>query len=248
MRINIWNGLWIIAVLGHISCSKTKHLLNSGDETQISNVISDEKIDGNPYENYSITTDTINFVYDRPINGFNISVVLMNISDYMGDKIGNAYIYFVKEGLVYTIYHPTFILDESSYSIFTDKKIDTIKYELAPPKYYNENELGQFQEVPFSFFDVDFDGKKELLLRHPTIGQRESNGYCAYKVPQTEDGEFEEVAAISNLQKKKDFPVLDDFTEFDFENKNLIIKYYKGNNEWEVERYFYEKENLIRKE
>lgn len=102
--------------------------------------------------------------------------------------------------------------------------------------------------MPFGFFDVDFDGEKELLLRHPSIGQRESNGYSGYKISHTEDGNFEEVSAISDLQKKKYFPVLDNFTEIDTMNKCLILKYYKGNDEWSIEKYFYRDGNLTREE
>lgn len=103
MRIKIWNGLLFIGMIGHIGCSKTKHLLNSGDETQINNENSNRKIESNTNEKISNLTDTINFVYDSPINGFNISVTLMNLSDYIDDKIGTAKIYFEKDGMIHTI-------------------------------------------------------------------------------------------------------------------------------------------------
>lgn len=196
-------------------------------------------------EKISNLTDTINFVYDSPINGFNISVTLMNLSDYIDDKIGTAEIYLEKDGMIHTIYHPSFILDASSFSGVYDKKDKKISYKISPSKYFTNKELGQFQDVPFCFFDVDLDGEKELLLRHPTIGQHACNGYSAYKIPQTQDGDFEAVPAISNLQKKMDFPILDDFTEIDTVNQCLILKCYKGNDDWSREKYFYRDGNLI---
>lgn len=179
----------------------------------------------------------LKFDYANTINGYKVTIAIRNTREYIEDYSCWAYISLERENKTFTILHPTFIISQSDFNKLSTGKIKALKYKIPHTSQYKDNELGHFKDVPFAFFDIDFDGEKELLLRHPSIGQRGSNGYNAYKIPQNEDKDFEEVTLYYSIRKAHDFPILDDYTEVDFKNKNIIIRNIGGYDDYSAEIY-----------
>ena len=225
--------------------------------TSTPNIHNDEEniIEENEAENDESIDDEIEsddleyklkFDYANPINGYKVTVAIKDTSEYIDDYSCWAYISLERENKTFTILHPTFIISQSDFNKLSTGKIRSLKYKIPRTSHYKDNELGHFKDMPFAFLDIDFDGEKELLLRHPSIGQRSSYGYTAYKIPKEENEEFKQVTIYESIGQSKEYPILDDFTEFDFKNKNIIIKNIGGFDDYSEEIYSFKDGQLTR--
>lgn len=79
-----------------------------------------------------------------------------------------------------------------------------------------------FANLPFVFYDIDFDGKKELIINLAHQGQRWKN---AYEVVQMEPDR------LYSIYRKPPFTDLDDMTIIDPVNKTITINLYEGHGE-----------------
>ena len=85
----------------------------------------------------------------------------------------------------------------------------------------------QFSDIanpPFSFGDMNFDGIKELVIAHRRQGQR---GYDAYDVYLIQEIEGTSYFNIMDLTNEMPYSEIDETTEFDWDNKTLLM-YYSG--------------------
>lgn len=247
---NPYCSLIIFMLFSLLSCRNTpiEHNSKMSDNSKIDsillthfyeNIIDYNNIDWKDYiKEESKYLDSLYFiVYETSINGYEVKVRLSHLSDSFEGFTGMATIYFKRNNSVINLLHPTFYIEDSLFSKLSTHRIDTINYTFISFGNEINNELGQFKDVPFAFYDVDFDGEKEVLLRNPSIGQRGSNGYRAYKIPQNENPDFEEVTLYDSLREDNDFPILDDYTEFDFKNKNIIVRNIGGHDDYSEEIY-----------
>jgi len=86
---------------------------------------------------------------------------------------------------------------------------------------YDSNAPGSWEQTPFFFEDMDFDGTKELIVTSFNSGQRGSNEYSVHKLHNRWGNlAYKEVNAAP-------FDFIDQFTTFDKESK-VIKKYYSG--------------------
>ncbi|MEL4456709.1 hypothetical protein [Lutimonas vermicola] len=76
---------------------------------------------------------------------------------------------------------------------------------------------------PFFFYDVDFDGKVELVVTQYSYGVQNSNTYKAYKL--NESTLENDSKQITN---EEPFSLLNDFTEFNKVNKSISIGSFFG--------------------
>lgn len=256
---NPYCSLIIFMLFSLLSCRNTliEHNSKMSDNNKIDsillthfyeNIIDYNNIDWKDYiKEESNYLDSLYFiVYETPINGYEVKVRLSHLSDSFEGFTGMATIYFKKNNKVANISHPTFYIEDSQFNKLSTHRVDTIRYKLNSCENKINNELGQFKDVPFAFYDIDFDGEKELLLRHPSIGQREINGYTPFKVPDINSYEFEEVRLYESIKRDNDFPILDDFTEFENKNGLIILKSYIGNGEYYLEKYRIAEDVLIK--
>ena len=77
-------------------------------------------------------------------------------------------------------------------------------------------------KVPFFFYDLDFDGKEELLIVHKFIGQRWVDIFRAYKLDTSQDFSVLEDSFLQ-ITYEEPFMFLDELSQVDEENKTVII-------------------------
>lgn len=170
------------------------------------------------------------FQFSKPINGFNVKGILNYLQEYDSDNhIGFAILIFSNDTLVSYNTHPWFVIPDSILSNWNNYKINSLDYIIRKLPYYNDNQMGQFSEVPFAFYDVDFDNQKELLFRIINSGQRHRNTYVVLKYDSDAKdfiaSQFTEYldSLYVNNPKYVSYPSLDDMTEFDRENQEVIL-------------------------
>lgn len=200
--------------------------------------------------------DSTYFVeYDSPINGYSIKAVLKDFNPIGLSKYSAyAYMWFTDSCSTRSLLHPTFALDDSIAKQLKTRTVNRLNYNNIPDRYYNyrSNQLGQFKDVPFAFYDVDFDGEKELLLRHPFIGQRCRSTYSPFRLSAIDHSRFEEdyiYASIDSVLIESDnyehYPILDDMVLFDSKNKTIILHESAG--AWGNEWHYYKDCKLVKK-
>lgn len=200
--------------------------------------------------------DSTYFVeYDSPINGYSVKAVLKDFNPTgLSYYTAYAYMWFTDSCSTRSILHPTFALNDSIAKQLKTRTVNKLDYEIKPNEYYNfkSNQLGQFFDVPFAFFDVDFDGEKELLLQHPFVGQSGRSTYSPFRLSSTDINRFEDdyiYGAIDSLMIESDtyayYPILDDMTQFDSANKTIILHESAGS--WGNEWHYYKDCKLVKK-
>lgn len=171
------------------------------------------------------------FQYNSPINGLNVKGYLYNVKNsHRESYIGDAVLFTLKDSLWHYFQHPMFEIKDSIFLTFKENQINTLDYKLIKDAYYKDNQLGSLHGVPFGFFDIDFDNKKDLLLRLPFIGQRWRSVYISLVLPEEDSFKYEEnyfTAELDsirfNSEEYGNYLSLDDQTIFDSKNKMMII-------------------------
>lgn len=168
--------------------------------------------------------------YTSKINDYAVRGYIKSICECADGYIGLAVLFFTKDSTTRNISHLSFYMPDSVFKEMRTRQINYIEYPIRTSDDFGKNQLGQFKDVPFAFFDIDFDGEKELILRHPFIGQRLHSSYSPFKESITDINSFEEdyiYNPIDSFIMKSDeyayFPILDDMTEFDYKNNELIV-------------------------
>ena len=192
-------------------------------------------------------------VYSTQINGYSVKAVLKDFHSVgMCVFTGYAYMWFTDSCSTRSLLHPTFALNDSIAKQLKTRTVNKLNYNITPDEYYKSNQLGQFYNVPFAFFDVDFDGEKELLLRHPFIGQRLRSTYSPFRLSAIDHNSFEDdyiYDSIDSAMIKSDeyayYPILDDMAQFDNTNKILILHESAG--AWGNEWHYYKDCKLVKK-
>lgn len=151
--------------------------------------------------------DVIHIRYDKPVNGYTITVD----SYPEGDGFyGPADLHFSKGNTSFSVHVDNFDdnhLDRET--MLHGGDTITLKHTPLPKgKIISEN-------CTFFFSDVDFDGTKELLVREPLYGPRGTNGYHVFELDGTE-------------RDDDPFYAISDMTEFNTAEKSITQKYYYG--------------------
>tara|TARA_Y100000815_G_scaffold267454_1_gene286997 strand:- start:1338 stop:1979 length:642 start_codon:yes stop_codon:yes gene_type:complete len=135
----------------------------------------------------------VNITFDKKVNGYDVSIVWSPFKEIKNTIIGPAVLQFNKPDQkksieIITDYFsiPSNLIEISNnqYKLIDDVKPNKIKINYKEFNLKNDKTIGQI-EMPFFFFDIDFDGSKELLI---TEHGREKDFVTKYKVFKIEDG------------------------------------------------------------
>lgn len=180
----------------------------------------------------------ITVTYANLVNGYKVKAawhpVLVNADFPYMDRFvrGPAILQFsnAKDSVLFTVNNNYFSLAKELFSITYVNKdsvdiasLNTTKITIqnkAQAQINTSNPLGFDEE--FGFADVDFDGKKELIVREFGMGQRGSSTYAIYKLE--DDENYEEVYKLRNSP----FEQIDDETEFNYAAKTITISSFGG--------------------
>jgi hypothetical protein len=172
--------------------------------------------------------------YRTPVNGYNVDAIWYPNEEYLA---GYAILRFHDGERSFAVLHECFFPSESFAS-----KIEQDTALSMSRLYVLDYEEGNYEwhdvfkgYAPFFFADVNFDGKKDLILNYRRQGQRHTNMYRAYLA----DSPFEpyNTDLLYRQTEKLPFVKFDDLTKFDFEKKEIILHGSGGAFNWEDEYY-----------
>lgn len=223
----------IIFTLGMLSCSQKP---SDKDRLFVEDFYSDiqgfsiSAKDSLIHEALNTMDSTYYVVLASPIHGYSVKASISSLRESSLGYIGEALLMFKKDEITRIIWHPTYFVSDTLFNRLTPRRLNRVELEELDTIHFNRHQLGQFSDLPFAFFDIDFDGEKELLIRHPFEGQRFRSAYSPFKESLIDKHQFEEDyiyepidSLIINDGEYAYFPILDDQTEFDFKNKEIIV-------------------------
>ena len=187
-------------------------------------------------------TVKVNLTYNKPIGGFTVNVTCFvdTTSNYDSPNThgnrnaigGRAYIHFKNDTAQFTIENPLFsdsTLMANSIPLRNDMQIDATYTPFSVPD-NSRTDILNYHSSPFFFYDIDFDGEKELIV---TLWEgmefHAHHAYEVYKIRNIKAGE------ILQPLKTPPFDRIDDYTLIDSVAKTISIC--KGVDAMKVEGY-----------
>lgn len=177
----------------------------------------------------SLKDKTVHISFSNSVEGYRVNAIWKPEKLRYNHVIGPAIIEFNNEE-----YGTSFSIANGHFSILKDllpftyedyeiKAINRKDIVLSYPQnlQFNKDDFGTTQ-VPFFFMDVDFDGKKELLISEVDNGQR---GVATFKVYKLDMGEPNDLYGIA---ESVPLTLLDEMSEMDRNKKNITIHYSSG--------------------
>lgn len=165
----------------------------------------------------------VTFRFDKPINGYDI-VMHWQPFEYKGCETGTAIVDFYNEnGLQFQYindekFSTHFIYDivfDETFAGFKNGDEFTVASNVEKSSPYPGSPLDYY--LPFQFYDVDFDGEKELLVNDWGLTQC-GNCYTAYEI--TDKGLVEKIEAPLNH--------IDNMMTFDPSTNDIIARGHSG--------------------
>lgn len=158
--------------------------------------------------------------YSQPVNGYKVSVACTINKNHIDDPNtiwGEGELIFKNEKHELIVKNPSFS-DENLYHYKRPlQNMAKIETDYTDYKMDDDGTWGG-NRSPFFFFDIDFDGNKELIVcLWGSMGYREHHAYQAYKINMPEGRHI-----LSPMQQEP-FNELDDYTVIDSINKKIII-------------------------
>lgn len=159
------------------------------------------------------------------INNYEVKIVAsFDSNSYLDRRTGRAYISFKKDNAITLFYHVNYFISDSLFNQLNPLKINEIRYNI--PQKSTKVKLGTFSDYSFFFLDINFDGEQELITTNPGIGQRFLNAYYPHKL--LSNNEWEHDTFYDSISQNYLYPVLDDWTELNYRNKEVIISLSSG--------------------
>lgn len=179
----------------------TKEETNTLKQPKESDPINVKLIYDKPIEGYMVTADWQPFEAKDCETGY-ITINFHNITS------GKEFQYINREK--FSSYHTDLITASEDFNGYKDGDVYHIQY-VTKPSYFEQSPIDYY--LPFQFFDIDFDGVKELLINQYYQGQQ-GNYYDVFEITDT------------GLQEKSypPFDNVDNMMEFDIQNK-IITNY-----------------------
>lgn len=145
------------------------------------------------------------FRFDKPVKGYTVTVEVTMSEPGLQDY---AVISFSKGNLAFSVFLDYF--DKNSFNIddYTDKSREYVLHYTPKPK-----GTMLYEDEPFCFSDVDFDGTEELIVLDPGGGPHGVNAFLVYEC----DGTLREDAPFSEINI---------YTHFNAADKTITQIYY----------------------
>ena len=178
--------------------------------------------------------------YKQQVGGYDVSAICVVDTIYNGEFYswhnptainGHGFIHFKNDEHEFVVKNPLF----SDGNLSHNKNGMLIETDYIPFKPTNDtlnNMLFDGSQSPFFFFDIDFDGEKELIVTlWEGMYYHGHNAYATYKMPNGNDRHV-----ISPMQREP-FDRLNDYTGIDTIKKEIEQPYDFGIRFGEIEKY-----------
>lgn len=201
LLIAIFVSLGIIYAL----LNAEKEQINSNEQPMEQNQVCVKLVYDKPIEGYEVTADWQPFEVKDCETGY----ITINFRDI---STGKEFQYINREK--FSSYHTDLITSAENFDCYKDGEVYHIEYATKPNS-FEESPIDYY--LPFQFYDVDFDGEKELLINDYYQGQQGNN----YEVFEITD---------SGLEAKKypPFNDVDNMMKFDSQNKIITLYTHSG--------------------
>lgn len=169
----------------------------------------------------------VEVLYDKPINGFEVSVTCVvdttnntdspQTQDNRNAVVGRGYIHFKNKELEFMVETPCFTdsaLLANEKTLHNNLHIHSIYKDFTPTT--TDKMILQGNNVPFFFYDMDMDGQKELVIT--VFEGMEYHGHNSYEVYKLRK-EYNHTILLPLLEPP--FDEVNDYTEFDFTEKTI---------------------------
>lgn len=197
LLIAIFVSLGIIYAL----LSAEKEQINSNEQPMEQNQVCVKLVYDKPIEGYEVTADWQPFEAKDCETGY----ITINFRDI---STGKEFQYINREK--FSSYHTDLITSAEGFDGYKDGDVYHIEY-VTKPNPFEESPIDYY--LPFQFYDVDFDGEKELLINDYYQGQQ-GNNYEVFEI------------ADSGLVAKKHAPFNSVDNMMTFDSQSRIITFY----------------------
>lgn len=143
---------------------------------------------------------------------------------------GDAEIIFLENDTTPVLYTkaPFFGMSGVPYDTICNSQILKLQYKMPQLDMTKPISFDIFRDLPFFFLDVDFDGRKDLVVKYFRQGQRWEHAFQAYDVIDELDGSFGYDYLYDNLRGVAPFQDLDELSEIDYSKKEISTYIYGG--------------------
>ena len=197
LLIAIFVSLGIIYAL----LSAEKEQINSNEQPMEQNQVCVKLVYDKPIDGYEVTADWQPF----EVKGCETGYITINFRDI---STGKEFQYINREK--FSSYHTDLITSAEGFDGYKDGDVYHIEY-VTKPNPFEESPIDYY--LPFQFYDVDFDGEKELLINDYYQGQQ-GNNYEVFEI------------ADSGLVAKKYAPFNSVDNMMTFDSQSRIITFY----------------------
>ena len=168
---------------------------------------------------YPDKNNSVNVKYKNSINGMKVDVIWEPFDSIGGYIVGEATIRFedIKTRTSFSIYHSNFGVDKDKAEILNLEWDDTLgRFKFDKKTIHIDNKISDtndWHKSDIFFYDLDFDGNKELITYLPGLGNR---GLGKFNVYEIKDGNpiYKEEEPYSGLSAR---------STIDRENKTISL-------------------------
>ena len=173
--------------------------------------------------------------YKQQVGGYDVSAICVVDTAYSGwfymrDNPtainGHGFIHFKNDDHEFVVENPMFSdgnLSQSKQPLKNGMSIETDYIPFKPANDTLRNMLFDYTQSPFFFFDIDFDGEKELIITlWEGMRYHGHNAFAAYKMP------VENASLVLSPMQGEPFDELNGYTRIDTIKKEITQPYDYG--------------------
>lgn len=173
--------------------------------------------------------DNICFInYRNKIHGYDVRIGVRQFIYIDSTLIGNAEIAFLRNDTLFlSLPNPFFRIDGLNSKNIANHDIVELDYTFPDINKLKPIEFSQFNNLPFFFLDVNFDGNDELIMNYARQGQRTIDAYVVYGL-QYWHGDIGYDFLYDATRGVEPFANLDEFSDIDYTQKEISTFAYGG--------------------
>lgn len=190
-------------------------------------------------DEFAVFDDSVCYIkFEQKVNGYDVKVRLSPYECWDSIIGGVAEIAFMHGDTLRMLFHnPYFKLKHLDRKSILNGEVYTAEYSMPDIDYSKPFDFRAFDNVPFFFLDVNFDGQPELILNYANQEQRWNNAFVAYGLMNFGDGDaydylYDEVRNVPPFQN------MDDLTEIDYAQNTISTLDYGGYTEISTKRIY----------